>query len=316
MLHLSDQQLHSLLDAPAVQAVLEDAFSQFGREQAAQQRRMRTEAAGIRLSTLGAVIPGQQVAGAKIYTTVQGVFNFVIVLFDTVSGAALATFDAGAITQWRTAACSVLAARRGANPLSQTLGVLGLGAQGLAHARQFCRAFDVRRVLVWSPTLDRARCHQLEWECGVPVQAARPDEIAAQADILVTASRSREPLFDGRLLKPGCFVAAVGSSLPTARELDDACLRRARKIVVEWAPQTLAEAGDLRLAASDCGIQEKLCEMSDWLKLAPGQGYDLQGICVYKSVGVAIEDIAVAGLAYRCYQRMQLEQTQETEQQQ
>lgn len=72
MLHLTDQELHELLDAPAVQAALEEAFGEFGRAQAAQQRRLRTEAGGIRLSTLGAVIPVQQVAGAKIYTTVRG----------------------------------------------------------------------------------------------------------------------------------------------------------------------------------------------------------------------------------------------------
>ena len=294
MLHLTDQQLHELLDAPAVQEVLEQAFIEFGQGQAAQQRRVRTQVGDTRLSTLGAVIPGQQVAGAKIYTTVHGAFNFVIVLFDALSGQALATLDAGAITQWRTAACSVLAAQRGANPHSQTLGVLGLGAQGMAHALQ--------RVLVWSPNVDEKRCHQLELECGVPVRAARAEEIAAQADILVTASRGRDPLFDGRSLKPGCFVAAVGSSLPTARELDDACLQRAGKIVVEWGEQTLAEAGDLILAASNCGVSDKLCELSDWLQLDRGQGYDAQGICVYKSVGVAIEDIAVAGLAYRRHQ--------------
>lgn len=305
MLHFTDQELHELLDAPAVQQVLEEAFVEFGRGQAAQQRRVRTQASDIRLSTLGAVIPGQQVAGAKIYTTVQGAFNFVIVLFDARSGQALATLDAGAITQWRTAACSVLAAQRGANPQSQTLGVMGLGAQGIAHVRQFCQAFDLRRVLVWSPNVDEARCRQLELDCGVPVRAARPDEIAVQADILVTASRSREPLFDGHTLKPGCFVAAVGSSLPAARELDDACLTRASKIVVEWSEQTLSEAGDLILAAPDCRIQDKLHELSDWLQLSHGQGYDAQGICVYKSVGVAIEDIAVAGLAYRRYRLAQ-----------
>lgn len=302
MLHLTDQQLHELLDAPAVQEVLEQAFIEFGQGQAAQQRRVRTQVGDTRLSTLGAVIPGQQVAGAKIYTTVHGAFNFVIVLFDALSGQALATLDAGAITQWRTAACSVLAAQRGANPHSQTLGVLGLGAQGMAHALQFCQAFDLQRVLVWSPNVDEKRCHQLELECGVPVRAARAEEIAAQADILVTASRSRDPLFEGRSLKPGCFVAAVGSSLPTARELDDVCLQRAGKIVVEWGEQTLSEAGDLILAAPDCGVSGKLCELSDWLQLDRGQGYDAQRICVYKSVGVAIEDIAVAGLAYRRHQ--------------
>lgn len=302
MLHLTDQQLHELLDAAAVQGVLEQAFLEFGQGRAAQQRRVRTQVGETRLSTLGAVIPSQQVAGAKIYTTVRGAFNFVIVLFDALSGQALATLEAGAITQWRTAACSVLAARRGANPQAQTLGVLGLGAQGIAHAMQFCQAFDVRRILVWSPHVNEERCRKLELECGVPVRAMRPEEIAVQADILVTASRSREPLFDGRTLKPGCFVAAVGSSLPVARELDDACLERAGTVVVEWGEQTLAEAGDLILAAPDCGIDGKLCELSDWLQLDPGQGYDAQGICVYKSVGVAIEDIAVAGLAYRRYQ--------------
>ena len=84
----------------------------------------------------------------------------------------------------------------------------------------------------------------LQRQCGTPVRLCDAAETVAGADIVVTASRSTTPLFSGDELKPGCFVAAIGSSLPHTRELDDRALERASRIAVEWMPQTLREAGD------------------------------------------------------------------------
>lgn len=299
MQHVTDSMIDALVAPAQAQAALAEAFAAFGRGEAAVQARERTEAGSVKLSTLGAVIPGQGVAGAKVYTTIGGRFSFVILLFSATSGEPLASFDAAAITRLRTAACSVLAARHLARPESSVLALLGLGVQGRAHARQFAQAFQLDRICVYSPHLEPARVQALQAECGVPVQACSAAEAVAQADLVVTASRSREPLFDGRLLKPGSFVAAVGSSLPTTRELDDSALARASVVAVEWRPQSLQEAGDLVLADPAALQPDKVVELSALvLGHAPGRR-SADEITIYKSVGIGLQDVALAGLAWR-----------------
>lgn len=299
MQHVSDSMIDACVGAAEAQAVLRDAFAAFGRGEAALQERVRTEAGAVKLSTLGAVIPGQGVAGAKVYTTIAGRFSFVILLFSAETGEPLASFDAAAITRVRTAACSVLAAQHLARGDSRVLAVLGLGAQGLAHARQFAQAFVLDRICVHSPHLSDAQVQALQAECGVPVQACSAADAVAQADLVVTASRSRTPLFDGALLRPGTFIAAVGSSLPTTRELDDTTLARADMVAVEWRPQALREAGDLVLAAPAALPPDKVVELSDLILGRVRGRRSADAITVYKSVGVGLQDVALAGLAWR-----------------
>ena len=125
------------------------------------------------------------------------------------------------------------------------------------------------------------------------------EAVGAGADIVVTASRSTTPLFSGDELKPGCFVAAIGSSLPHTRELDDRALERAARIAVEWLPQTLREAGDLVLARPGLVSPEKLVELGALVTgVSPGRQSDDE-ITLYKSVGVGLEDVALAGLAWQ-----------------
>ena len=120
------------------------------------------------------------------------------------------------------------------------------------------------------------------------------------ADIIVTASRAKEPLFNGEHVAPYAFVAAIGSSLPHTRELDDALLARAQLIAVEWKKQATSEAGDLVLADPGLSLAGKLVELGD---IVSGR-YAVSaqpGIRLYKAVGVGLEDIALAGLAYQNY---------------
>ena len=151
MLHITDERIDRHVTAQDAQQAMLAAFQSFGRGAAAMQERIRTEAGGVKLSTLGAVIPEQEVAGAKVYTTIAGQFSFVILLFSTVDGRPLASFDAGAITRLRTAACTVLAAQRLARPESATLALFGAGTQGVQHAAQLSAALPLRRVLVVDP---------------------------------------------------------------------------------------------------------------------------------------------------------------------
>lgn len=297
--HVSDELVEAAVSAADARAVLADAFRRFGNGDAAMQARIRSEAGGVKLSTLGAVIPGQEVVGAKVYTTIKGQFSFVILLFSSVDGRALATFDAGAITRLRTAGCSVIAAQQLARPEASTLAVFGSGPLGRAHAAQMAEVFPLKRVLLVSRSSDPALSAELEAACGVPTRLASAEQAAAEADIVVTASRSPTALFSGDLLKPGAFVAAVGSSLPNTRELDDRAMARAALVAVEWREQSLREAGDLVLADPWALPAEKIVELGEILAgKARGRTSDDE-ITIYKSVGVGLQDIALAGLAYQ-----------------
>ncbi len=297
MQHITDAMVDAAVDTEQACRVLSDAFLAHGNGSAAMQARIRTEAAGVKLSTLGAVIPAQGVAGAKVYTTIEGRFTFVILLFSSRDGRALATLDAGAITRIRTAACSVLAARALAAPQPKVLGLYGAGTQGVEHALQLSRAFDIRQILVHDPFAPADIEARIAALTGATVQRDTPETIAALANIIGTASRSPTPLFSGKSVQPGTFIAAIGSSLPNTRELDDALLERAARIVVEWRPQSLQEAGDLLLAEPSLALHDKIVELGDVLsgrvtRRGPAD------IIVYKAVGVGLEDIALAGLVY------------------
>ncbi|RTZ45435.1 ornithine cyclodeaminase family protein [Candidimonas sp. SYP-B2681] len=299
MLHISDEMVNAVVTASDAQKVLHAAFLSYADGGASMQQRIRTEADGVKLSTLGAVIPDQGVAGAKIYTTIKGQFSFVILLFSAQDGRPLATFDAGALTRIRTAACTVLLAKKLARRSAKTMGLFGAGVQGTEHAVQLTREFGLEEILVCDPYAAPDTGHRLTSASGTKVRMAAADETAASADILVTASRSTTPLFSGELLRPGVFVAAIGSSLPTTRELDDVTMAKAKAIVIEWRQQSLVEAGDLILACPEAAVGEKVVELAHVLAGAHLCRQSEDDVFIYKSVGVGLEDIALAGHAYR-----------------
>jgi len=299
MRHVTDAMVDAVLDAPDVQRALTDAYRSLGEGQAALQPRIRTEAGGVKLSTLGAVLPQQGVVGAKVYTTSAGKFTFVILLFSATDGRALASFDAAAITRLRTAACSVIAARYLARADSHRLAVFGLGTQGRAHALQMAQAFPLTEIRVCSRSLTDAAARELQDTCGIAVRRCEAAAALDGADIVVTASRSRTPLFRGDQVSPGTFIAAVGSSLPDTRELDDATLARSSLMAVDWMPQTTVEAGDIVLADPAALPKSKLVELADLVTGRVQGRREAAEVTIYKTVGVGLQDVAVAGLAWQ-----------------
>jgi len=282
MRHLTDEDVERALAGADIEGALKAAFVDLAQGRAAQQPRMRTDAGGVKLSTLGGVVPSQGVAGAKVYTTIAGRFDFVIVLFSTADGRPIATLEANAITRRRTAAVSLVAARACALPEVASVVVFGSGVQAKAHAEAFSQAYPRARVRM----LGRAEFGQAR-------------DALAGAQVVVTATRAAEPIFDGAWLAPGTFVAAVGSSRPDKRELDDTAFARAASVVVEWKPQALAEAGDLvRLPPS---VREglRVLELGEVLSGEASARTSADDIVIFKSVGVGIEDVVVAGLACR-----------------
>ncbi|HZZ91353.1 MAG TPA: hypothetical protein VFE23_02265 [Usitatibacter sp.] len=280
MRHLTDADVERALEGADIEGALRAAFVDLATGRAAQQPRMRTDAGGVKLSTLGGVVPGQGVAGAKVYTTIAGRFDFVIVLFSTEDGRPIATLEANAITRRRTAAVSVLAARSAALEDVVSIVVFGTGVQARAHADAFTRAYPA------------ARCRMIGRG-----ELADARTALAQAQIVVTATRASEPLFDGAWLARGAFVAAVGSSRPDTRELDDTALGRAARVIVEWKPQALAEAGDLVRLPAALRDRLRVLELGDVLAGHAPARTTREDIVVFKSVGVGVEDVVVAGLA-------------------
>ncbi|MGF6934480.1 ornithine cyclodeaminase [Paraburkholderia sp. UCT70] len=302
MIHLNDAQIDALVGFDEAIPTLEQAFRALSRGRAAVQRRVRTEAGGLKLSTLGAVLPEAGVTGAKVYTTINGRFSFSIVLFSTDDGRPLATLDANALTRIRTAATTVLAVRALAREDARAVAIFGAGVQGRAHAQalaahtglQSFRIVGLDNVVQVVDELNarhRAR--------GVKATAGEAAEAVRDADVIVTATRATGALFDGATLAPGAMVAAIGSSLPYTRELDDTTLARASRIVVELHEQAREEAGDLVQAAPGTFDWRNVVELGDVLEGRASGRVRSEDIVVYKAVGIGLQDVALAGLAWR-----------------
>ncbi|MCM8735344.1 ornithine cyclodeaminase family protein [Azospirillum sp. A1-3] len=295
---ISDADVRSVLTFPDAIAAMADVFRDHGRGGGAMQDRVRVHGGGVSLSMMGAILTDAGVTGAKVYPTVDGKFNFILPLFSNTDGRLIAVMEGNALTEFRTAAVTVVAANALARRDAEVLAVFGTGIQARAHLEAFLttRTFGRVHIVGREGAVDCARWVRDRF--GVNAAAVEAAEAVREADIIVTATRAKTPLFSGNAVKRGAFVAAIGSSKPDTREIDATLLERAERIVVEWKPQARREAGDLVLAGDvvDWECVEELgavvAEPNAW------RGNHEQ-IIVYKSVGVGIEDVALANLVAR-----------------
>jgi ornithine cyclodeaminase len=299
MRFFTDEEVGARLEFGKVAAVIEQAFESLAHGRAAIKPRTRIDCGSVKLSSMGAIWLDAGLAGEKVYPTVEGRFGFLFNLFDLSDGRPLAVMQAAELTRQRTAALTAFAASRGAVGTAK-LALFGAGVQGRAHVQALLSALPVQRVDVVDLADVSAWCQQASRDFGVAVRQCNAAEALSDADIVVTITRSKQPLFDGALLKPGAFVAAVGTSLPTGRELDDRTLARAARIVVEWKPQSSAEAGELVLGRL-AGVVDD-ARIVDLPEIFSGQAHwrlHADEIVVFKSVGVGLTDLAAASLVWR-----------------
>jgi ornithine cyclodeaminase len=299
---ISDQEVQQSVSMRAAIAAMTAAFEQYGNGAGRIAPRMRAAAehAGgmATISTLGAALPAAGVVGAKVYSTVDGRFNFVVVLFSSRTGQALATLQANEITRLRTAATSAVALRALAPRECRTLALFGAGVQARAHAEAFLLSQPFERVLVAARSGGPPLADWIGAEFGVRAQAVDAETAAREADVITTCTRATEPLFDGHLVRPGALVVAVGASKPQARELDDTLLARAERIVVEWLPAAQAEAGEFVRAAAGVIDTARVIELGRLLVGGHGWQRRREDVVVFKSVGVGLEDVALAKLVW------------------
>jgi ornithine cyclodeaminase/alanine dehydrogenase-like protein (mu-crystallin family) len=213
-----------------------------------------------------------------------------VMLFAPETGEPLALMDGRLITEMRTAAASAVATDLLARRDARCLAILGAGVQAGSHLEALRRVRDLPEVRVWSPRRARA------FADAHAIDAADSAEAAVRgADIVVVATTATTPVLRGAWLAPGVHVNAVGACRPEWRELDDETLRRAR-LFVDSRDAAQTEAGDVIAAGA---VDAELGDVVQGV--APGR-QSASEITVFKSVGVAVEDVAAAELVYRIRQ--------------
>jgi ornithine cyclodeaminase/alanine dehydrogenase-like protein (mu-crystallin family) len=208
----------------------------------------------------------------------------VIVLFRTETGEPLAVMDGRLITELRTAAVSAAATKLLSPAAASSLAILGSGVQARAHFRALSLVRQFEDVRVWSRNSDNAKA--LAAEIGARA-FSKPEEAVRGADVVVTVTSASEPVLRGAWLKPGALVNAVGAVGPIRREVDSDTMRGA--VVVDSREAAAKESGDILLAGAS--IYAELGEI-----LAGTRPKPESDTIVFKSLGIAVEDLAAAKL--------------------
>jgi ornithine cyclodeaminase/alanine dehydrogenase-like protein (mu-crystallin family) len=300
---LDQAQVEELLTMPACIELMEETLVALARDELYQPLRSVVrppgaegfmglmpghrggEAAAFGLKVV-CIFPGNPARGLDAH---QGA----VLLFDGETGEVRAIVNASAITAIRTAAVSAVATRALAREDARTLAILGAGVQAKSHVEALRALHDWDRIVVWSRT--RAHAEQL----GAQVADTAEDALR-DADVVCTTTTSREPIVRREWLKEGAHVNEVGSSIPTTRELDTATMAAAA-LFVDRRESTLNEAGDYLFAMRDgaIGPEHIRAELGELLVGGVPGRTSPDEITLFKSLGLAVEDLAAADYVYR-----------------
>jgi ornithine cyclodeaminase/alanine dehydrogenase-like protein (mu-crystallin family) len=294
-LYLTEHDVESLLAPEDALEPVEECFRRLARGAIDNRARSRQAVDGGTFAVMSAVDRELELAGAKAYASVAAGTPFVVVLFDTARGELAAVIEANRLGQLRTGAASGVAARHLARQGSQTLGVIGCGFQAETQVQCIrAAAPTIDRVVVFCRSAERLRsfCERVDAEPG------ESHRDAADADIVVTVTTSRDPVLRGEWLKPGALVCAVGANDARRRELDNIALDRAAFVCCDSLEQARLESGDL--------IEPVEAGVLDWLEVhelhevvggeVPGRQSE-DDIVLFKSNGIAAWDVAIGAVA-------------------
>jgi ornithine cyclodeaminase/alanine dehydrogenase-like protein (mu-crystallin family) len=292
LLLLNEAQVRSVLRMDSLIPAMEQALIDFSSGRVAQP--VRTSLSIPDHAAFLGVMPAVygEVMGAKLVTVYPNnvaaglpSHQALIVLFRSSTGEPLAVMDGRLITEMRTAAVTAVATKLLAKPSARALAILGSGMQARSHfeALRLVRHFE--EVRVWSRTPENAR--RFAAEIGARNMTA--EQAVRGADVVVTVTNSPEPVLRGEWLEPGTLVNAVGAVGPKRRELDEEAMKNGT-VVVDSREAAFVESGDLLL--SQAPIYAELGELLAGAKPPPA------GITVFKSLGIAVEDLAAAKLVY------------------
>ena len=302
IIHLDDDEVDRLLDLPTVTDVVQAAFAAWGRGDAATTQRVRSQAQGAMASAMAAVVPPY--SGGKVYATHQGRFTFVNVLFDA-TGQLLCTLAGDTLTRLRTPAACALAIRALAAPAPTRAALVGAGRQGWQHLRMLADELpDLAEVTVFDIVPEAAvSLAARAREAGIP---ATPVASAAEgvdgADVIVTVTQTTQPLFPADAVSDRALICAVGATKYDRCEIGPDVIERAAAVVCDDVEGSRSECGELIQAAA-AGRFDWSAAIELHAVVAGTVALERAGNApvVFETQGVALQDVAAAGLAWERY---------------
>jgi alanine dehydrogenase len=302
ILLLTEADVRQLLTMDAALAAVEEVLRQHAQAMAQNIPRARCQTDQAMLHVMAGAANGLGYLGCKVYGTSRQGANFHVGLFDGASGVLVALIQADYLGQIRTGAASGVATQCLARPDAQEVGIFGSGKQARTQLLAVCRVRKIRRVTVYSPDQQR-RCRFAEemsdlCQCEV-VPAPLPELAAVDKDIVITATSSRTPVLRGEWLAPGTHLNVIGSNFLSKAEVDVATVRRCDALVVDSLEQARLEAGDFVAALEDGSIHwSGVRELGQVLIGRQTGRAQTDDVTMFKSVGLALEDVTVAARVY------------------
>jgi ornithine cyclodeaminase/alanine dehydrogenase-like protein (mu-crystallin family) len=310
ILLLSEADVSSLISMADGVRLVEQALHQHAAGASLVMPRVSADLPGTggAFRVMSAVLPEIGFFGLKTLTGYPGRRKpnetyFALLLFGCESGALRAVVAAGRLTGIRTGAATGVAAKYMSRPDSRVLGIFGAGVQARYQVAALAEVRPLEEIRVFDIDARKAEAfaREVHVDLKIPAHAvSSPRDAVAGCDLVVSVTASKEPVFDGNWLEPGTHVSGVGSNSPGKCELDLATFQRSR-IVVDFKDQVLQEAGDYKAALKTGALDEPpiYAELGDIVSgKKPGRLNDGE-ITLFKSVGMAIEDIATASFAYQ-----------------
>jgi ornithine cyclodeaminase/alanine dehydrogenase-like protein (mu-crystallin family) len=302
VLLLTEQDIRQILTMEMALNAVEDGLRKLALDEAQNVPRARAQTDHAMLHIMAAAGKSLGVMGYKAYTTSRKGQHFHLSLFDGKTGSLLALMEADYLGQIRTGAASGVATEFMARPDASEVGLFGSGKQARTQLLAVCKVRKIRHVQVYSLNEEHRRqfASEMSEMCQTEVEPVpRPEMAAEDKDIIVTATTSREPVLNGHWIAEGTHINAIGSNFLGKAEIDAVAVRRCESIVVDSKDQARLEAGDFVQA-----LEEGSIHWADVHELGQvivgrytGRAHP-QDVTLFKSLGIAIEDIAVAARVY------------------
>jgi len=307
---LDAKDLVGILDYPTAIEAVEGAFRDLGSGNAVMPVRhtIRVEAHEGTSVFMPAYLTGKDQLGIKVVSAFArnrekfGLPTVIgsILLLDPKNGMPMAIVDGTYVTAVRTAAASAVATKYMAREDASTLGIFGSGVQGETHLLAISEVRELDAAVVNSRDSSRCEdfCKRMSKKTGIKVRPGRPQDVA-KSDIVVTATTSKIPVLEGSWVERGTHINGIGSHSPQARELDEKVVSSAR-IIVDSLEANLKEAGDFLIPMAEGRFsKEMICGELGEVVLGQKRGREKpEEITLFKSVGLAIEDVSTASAAY------------------
>lgn len=303
MLFISEADVVALFPMELAIECIEASFLTQGRGGAVNHPRRRILLPNVSLHYMAAALPGDNLLGMKIYAASRQSITFSCLLYEADTGKMLAEIEADHLGRIRTGAASGVATKHLARSDASTVGLIGSGRQARTQLQAVSLVRKLKLVRVFSRHQERrqAFCREMSSFLKLEVEPVDSAEAAARsADILITATYSREPVLKAEWVKHGAHINAIGSNAPDRCELDAELVRRAAVIAVDSIEQAKIEAGDLiqRFA----GSPEKWEDVTELCRILTGSHkgrVSADDITLFKSGGIAVWDVAAAGAIYK-----------------